>query len=163
MKRFTTILVGTTLLAGTAAAVVPVLADGHGGPGGCRHEFGQIVHGGFGISDMSIEHLATRLDLSKDQLASVRGIADKERPQVRKLLDEITANHDKLRALRGQESPDEAQLRGTADAQGKAIADMIVLRAHVRVEIDKVLTADQRKKLHHMDRGWGRHMERDAL
>ncbi len=37
-----------------------------------------------------------------------------------------------------------------SEAQGKTLADMIVLRKKMRADVDKVLTEDQRQKLHEM-------------
>jgi Spy/CpxP family protein refolding chaperone len=106
--------------------------------------------GGYGGPGAGIERMARRLDLSGKQLASVRAVEDKNRPQLRSLRDQMAANHQHLRQLAKQQTLDTGKLRSVADDQGKAIADMIVLRAEMRAEIDKILTDKQRDKLHHM-------------
>ena len=146
MKRLRTTLMVTALAAGGLAAAVPVFANAHGhGDRGCGH----MSHmGGYGSPGAGIERMARHLDLTGDQLTAVRAIEDKNRPQLRSLRDQMSANHRQLREL--AQAPDAGKLRSVADAQGKAIADMIVLRAEMRMEIDKVLTDKQREKLHHM-------------
>ena len=150
MKRLSSKLIVTTLVVGGLAAAVPVFAHSHGERGCGRMD----RMGGYGNPEVGIEHMTKRLDLSKEQLTSVRSIVDKNRPQLRSLRDQMATNHKKLRELAKDAAPDTGQLRIIADAQGKAIADMIVLRTEMRTEIDKVLTDKQRDKLHHM-RGKG--------
>ena len=146
MNRLRSKLILTTLMVGGLGMAVPVLAHSHG-ERGCGH----MSHMGvYGDPEARIVHMAKRLDLSADQLASVRSIVDKARPQLRSLRDQMAANHKQLRKLDKDATPDAGQLRSIADAQGKAIADMIVLRTDMRSEIDKVLTDKQREKLHHM-------------
>lgn len=152
MKRSRSTLIVTALVAGGLTAAVPVFANPHGhGERGC----GYMGHmGGYGDTGAGIERLARHLDLTGDQLTAVRAIEDKHRAQLRDLRDRMRANHKQLRALAKAQTPDAGQLKTVADAQGKAIADMIVLRGEMRVEVDKVLTDKQREKLRHM-RGKG--------
>lgn len=154
MNRYVSKAVMATLLAGGLAAAVPVFAYGHYGHPGCGHKAHGAMGGGEGYSEIRIEHMAKRLDLTKDQLASVRSIVDKHRAQLRAVLDQLAENRSRLRAFAAESAPDEAKLRTTADRQGKAIADLIVIRTEMKAQINKVLTDDQRKKMRPMRRDW---------
>jgi Spy/CpxP family protein refolding chaperone len=147
MKRPSSKLIVTTLIAAGAVVAVPVFAHGHGG--GCGPMSHAGAFGAYGDTEAGIERMAHHLDLTKDQLSAVRAIVDKDRPQLRALLDQLAGNHRQLRELKKQSPLDEGQLRTLADAQGKAIADMTVLRTEMRADIDKVLTEEQRQKMEH--------------
>lgn len=94
-----------------------------------------------------IERVAEWLDLSTDQRASVRAIEDKYRPQLRSMRDRLRDSGKALREAAAQSTPDEAKVRMLADAQGKAMADMIVLRTRMFGEMRLLLTDTQRAKL----------------
>ena len=111
------------------------------------HEMSFRGHGGFGDSDRMIERMAATLNLSKEQRDAMYAIVDKARPQTRELRDRLIETHKQLRALKQQGTPNESEVRKLADAQGKAIADMIVLRTKVQTEIRGVLTDAQRQQL----------------
>ncbi len=150
MNKITVAIIGAALIGATAAVAAPVFARGDGADH-CRHT---AFHRGFGMAgdlDGRIERMAHKLGLSKDQVASLRAIADKARPQSRDIRDRMADAHRALDTLRKGINPDETQLSAAADAQGKAIADMIVLQAATRAQIDKVLTPEQLKK-------WRSHM-----
>lgn len=94
-----------------------------------------------------IERMAQWLDLSAEQRTSVRAIEDKYRTQLRSLRDRMTDSRKALREATAQSEPDDTKVRMLADAQGKAMADMIVLRTRMLVEMQLVLTDAQRAKL----------------
>lgn len=94
-----------------------------------------------------IERMAEWLDLSADQRTSVRAIEDKYRPQLRSLRDRMTDSRKALREATAQSAPDDAKVRMLADAQGKAMAAMIVLRTRMFGEMRLLLTDTQRAKL----------------
>jgi Spy/CpxP family protein refolding chaperone len=104
-------------------------------------------HGGVGDSDRLVERLAARLDLSKAQRDALYAILDQARPQERVLREQLLEAHQQLRALRQQDAPQEVEVRKLADAQAKAIADLIVLRTKVQLQIRGVLTQAQRRQL----------------
>jgi len=134
-----------------------------GGAHGCRdgsHATSFEGHrGGYGDSDRMIGHMASSLNLSKQQRDAMYAIADKARPQTRALRDRLAETHKQLRALTQQGTPKESEVRKLADAQGKAIADMIVLHTKVRTEILGVLTDAQRQQL---DQWRGKHGRRTS-
>ena len=94
-----------------------------------------------------IERMAQWLDLSADQRTSVHAIEDKYRPQLRSLRDQMTDSRKALREAAAQPVPDDAKVRMLADAQGKGVAEMIVLRARMFGEMRSLLTETQRAKL----------------
>jgi Spy/CpxP family protein refolding chaperone len=122
-------------------------------PGGAQscprggHAMGFAGHGGYGDSDRMVERLAARLNVSKQQRDAMYAVVDKARPQERALRDQLIETHRQLRALQLQGTPKESEVRKLADAQGKAIAEMIVLRARVQADIRGVLTDAQRQQL----------------
>lgn len=133
-------------------------------PGGAQscprggHAMGFKGHGGYADSDRMIERLSATLNLSNQQRDAMYAIADKARPQTRALRDQLVETHKQLRALKQQGTPNESEVRKLADAQGKAIADMIVLRTKVQTEIRGVLTDAQRQQLDQ----WREHRGRPA-
>jgi Spy/CpxP family protein refolding chaperone len=90
--------------------------------------------------------LADRLGLSKAQRGSLNTIDDKYRPELRDLRE---LRSDNRKALARMDASD-ARLQELAEAQGKAIADMIVLRKSMRADVDRVLTDEQRQQLREM-------------
>lgn len=142
------LLVVVAITGAVGAGLAYVLPPGgaqscpHGG-----HTMGFGDHGGYADPDRMIERMAASLNLSKAQRDAMYAIVDKARPQTRELRDKLAANHKQLRALTQQGAPKESEVRQLADAQGKAIADMIVLRTKVRTEIRGVLTEAQRQQL----------------
>lgn len=118
-------------IAAAALAALPAYAQPF--PGG--HRCGAGEHG--------VESMARHLDLSKAQRQALRDIEDKYRPRQREVRDRLD---DTRQAMAGLKAGD-AKLREAADAHGKAVADMIVLRAQVREDMDQVLTDAQREKL----------------
>ena len=102
------------------------------------------------------ERMADRLNLSSDQTAALRAIEDKYRPGLRDAVDRL---RDSRRALAQVDPADAGNLRAIADARGKAVADMIVMRVQMRGEVHAVLTEQQRKRMQEMlhrghDGGW---------
>ena len=123
----------------------------------CMHgarSMGFTGHDGYSDPDRRIDRMADSLNLTKAQRDAMRAIVDKARPQTRELRDKLAENHKQLRALMQQDVPKENEVRQLAEDQGRAIAEMIVLRTKVRTEIRGVLTDAQREQLQQ------RHQER---
>ena len=134
--------VKSVLIAATLIGSV-VATTAHAGMG-CGHE----RHGQRGMdSDHRINRMADRLELSAEQRDKVRAIADKSRPALRAVHDKMQENRKSMRALMQQEKPADAELRKLADARGKLVAEMTVLRARMKSDIHAVLTPEQRDKL----------------
>ena len=152
MKHTTTTVIISAVLAGSLAAAIPAFARGTGPQGDCGHDRGGMT-GMRGDPEARIEHMTRRLNLDDKQRDAVRAIVDKHRAEMRTLHDKMTDNRKQLRALTAQGNADEAKVRALADAQGKNMADMIMLHTRVQSEIDKVLTPAQREQLQKQHRG----------
>ncbi|HKJ22474.1 MAG TPA: Spy/CpxP family protein refolding chaperone [Gammaproteobacteria bacterium] len=161
-------LMAALMLGAGVAAAGPVLADRDAGHGGCGHKLHAGMPHAFGYSEAKIEHMAKRLDLTGEQVSSLRKLVDNNRPRLRKALDQMAESRGQIRSSVKGGKVDDAQLRTAADNQGKAVAEMIVLRVQMKEAIDKLLTDAQRKKMHHMmmyrdhsplGRGWGDHAD----
>jgi Spy/CpxP family protein refolding chaperone len=150
MNRTTkTLLLAATLAGGLATAAayaVPPAAGPCGGYGARGAGFGGPGMGAGMGPGGRIERMADMLDLTKEQRDKVRAIVDKARPETRALRDKLTDNRKQLQAATQQGGKD-AEVRKLADAQGKLMADMIVLRTRVHGEISAVLTPAQREQL----------------
>jgi Spy/CpxP family protein refolding chaperone len=136
-KSVVTAALITTLVAGLASGAASAHRGGFGGEG-----FGHGMGEGHGM-----ERMAEGLDLSASQRTSMRAIEDKYRPQMRTLHDQMSDSRKALRDLTAQGKPDESKVRSLADAQGKAMADSIVLRTRMFGEMQQLLTEAQRAKL----------------
>jgi Spy/CpxP family protein refolding chaperone len=132
------------MLAAAALASGLMTASAFAFPGrGCSDG----IHGRGWGDGHGTERMAEWLDLSTDQRTSVRAIEDKYRPQLRSLRGRMTETRKALIAATTQPRPNDAQVRMLADAQGKAMADMIVLRTRMFGEMRLLLTDAQRTKL----------------
>lgn len=141
MNRRTSIVTAalvTTLVAGLASGAASAHRGGFGGGDGFGHGMG----GGRGI-----ERMADWLDVTPAQRTSIRAIEDKYRPQMRTLRDQMADSRKALRDLSTQAKPDESKVRTLADAQGKAMSELIVLRTRMFGEMQQLLTDAQRAKL----------------
>ena len=141
-------------IAAIALSGQPVLAhdfDDFDHGGNCRHEHAAMA--GHYLGPEISARLAHRLGLSPEQRQALEAIGDKHRPELRQLRDTLGDNG---RALRKAQA-DDPKLAELAGAQGKAIADMIVLHKQIRAEVDKVLTDQQREKLDMMRQHAWRH------
>ncbi|HUW29909.1 MAG TPA: Spy/CpxP family protein refolding chaperone [Sulfuriferula sp.] len=142
MKKDTLTILMTTLLAGVLEATSAYAHPwaGEARMGGCHHAYQHAREARF-------YRMGKRLGLTKEQRTAVRAIVEQHRPRMRALRDAQAESRRQLMAISATGNPDTAQVRALADMQGKAIADMIVLRVQMRSEINKILTEEQRKKL----------------
>ncbi len=147
------VVMGITGAIGTSLAHAIPPGGAHGCSSGA-HTMAFKGHEGYGDPDRMIEHMAASLNLSKEQRDAMYAIVDRARPQTRELHDRLAENHKQLHALMQQDAPKDSEVSKLADAQGKAIANMIVLRTKVRMEIRGVLTDAQRQQL---DQWFGQH------
>ncbi len=89
------------------------------------------------------ERFADRLDLSQDQRKALDDIADKYRSDLSDL-QQLMADNSRMLAKMQAGDP---KLQESAEAQGKTIADLIIVHKKIRADVDKVLTDAQREKL----------------
>lgn len=143
MNKTTAAFLITALAAvGIATAVADDGWPGHGEhPGShCKNR-----HMGHDV-DGHLAHMTEQLDLTPDQRVQVRAILDQAQPALDELRARMGENRKQLQALTQTEAPGDAAIRALADDQGKLKAEMIVQRSRVQVEINKVLTPDQREQ-----------------
>lgn len=154
MNKFTTTLLVAALAAGGATLVGA--DDGWRGHG--EHQGAQCKDKHMGMdADVRIESMTEHLGLTPDQQVQVRAILDQAQPALKDLRDKMGENRKQLQALTQAEAADEAAVRALADQQGKLKAEMIVQRSRMQVEINKVLTPEQREQWKDMrpSEGWG--------
>jgi Spy/CpxP family protein refolding chaperone len=101
-----------------------------------------------GGDERHLERMTDRLGLNDAQRAAVRTALDQSRPQLREIQDKLRANRQALRDLTAADTLDENRVRQLAQEQGQLHAEMIVQRTRVRSEIHKVLTPEQRERMH---------------
>lgn len=140
MRIHKTILAASMVALGLLGQPVLSLAHegGHSSPPGhgCSRSGSEMGEHGF-------ERMAVRLNMSAEQRQALKAIDAKYRPEMVELRQLSKDNRD---ALDKMEATD-PRLREVAEAQGKTMADMTVLRKKMHAEMDKVLTDAQRKQL----------------
>jgi len=148
MNKLATAAIASVMLAGGASMA---LADSDRGEG--RYEMGHhgyerhgYEHHGYGKGCGSIDRMADALNLDEKQVAKMRAIKDKYRPQKQALRDKSRENRKAMRALMDKDTVKESDIRKLADARGKIKADMIVLKGKMKLEMREVLTKEQRAK-----------------
>jgi Spy/CpxP family protein refolding chaperone len=156
-RSIKTLLIAAAVAGGVAATAVYAAPPGGGcGYGNYGAGFGPGMGGRGGMdSEVHVDRLAARLDLSTEQRDQVRAIVDKARPETRALRDKLTDNRQQLHALMRQGNAKESEIRKLAEAQGKLQADMMVQRAKVHNAINAVLTPEQREQFQQMGPGRG--------
>jgi Spy/CpxP family protein refolding chaperone len=156
MKRRNAII--ATILVGTLATVAvagTANAFPGGGGGGCRHghgaHHGMGMGGGFaGGPEGRIMRMADKLNLNKEQREKVWKIVDSQRSAAREKMYSMMESRKALReASRGKDF-DAKKIRSLADAQGKTIADLMVMKAETMHQIRGVLTPEQQAQLDKM-------------
>ena len=85
-------------------------------------------------------------DEQKEQKEEIKGIMEDLRDKVKPVLDEIKTVGDEERAVLDAETLDEAGLENLIDKNISYINEILDLRGDAFVEIEKVLTPEQREK-----------------
>ena len=116
----------------------PPPGGGPGGPGMRMRGPGGPMGFGPGFRD---------LDLSDDQKAQLKSIADSHRDEFRAAGEKVRAIRESMRALVDAESINESAIRAKSAEIAAAEADMLILNAKVRKESMQILTAEQLAKL----------------
>jgi len=87
------------------------------------------------------------LDLTEDQRAQLKSIAESHRDEFRAAGEKARAAHDGMQALVDADAIDEAAIRAKSAEIAAADADVMILNAKVRKESMQVLTPEQLAKL----------------
>ena len=140
MKRYTIALLA---LVSRATFSTVALAE-RGGP---PVPFGAGPGFGFGGPGLMLEHMADHLDLDDAQRETVQNIVEAARPELEALREQVRANREALRALDATDPAYSTELNNIALSNGQLATEGTLLFTRLRVEIDAVLTEEQREKL----------------
>ena len=154
-NRFKTSLaatVATLMLAGAVPALIahqdqsqerrgpgPRMGGGPGGPGGPG---GQMRGGPMGLGPAFHE-----LDLTDDQKAQLKTIAESHRDEFRAAGLKVGVAREAMRALIEADQIDEGAIRAKSAEVAAAEADVAILNARVRQQSMQILTSEQQAKL----------------
>jgi protein CpxP len=138
----------TSLAAGfvalTMAVAAPMVMAGDTQPRrGERPGIGGPMRGGA----MGAGREYRRLDLSDDQKAQIKTIAESHQAEFKAVRDKVRAAREGLRTLLQAETLDEAAVRAKSVEVAAAEADVAILGAKVRAQTQQVLTAEQLQQL----------------
>ena len=111
---------------------------GFGGPGGPGMRRGGPM--GFGPE-------FRQLDLTDDQKAQLKSIAESHRDEFRAASEKARAAHDGMQALVEADSINESAIRAKSAEIAAAEAEVMILNAKVRQESMQILTSEQQQKL----------------
>jgi protein CpxP len=114
-------------------------AGGPGGPGG------QMRRGPGG--PMGLGPGFGQLDLTDDQKAQLKTIAESHRDEFQAAGQKIGAAREAMRTLMTADAIDESAIRAKSAEVAAAEADLMILNAKVRKESQQVLTSEQLAKL----------------
>jgi len=114
------------------------------GPG-----FGGPPPGGMGMrrGPMGFGPEFRELDLTEDQKAQLKSIAESHRDEFRAAGEKARAAHDGMEALVDADSINESAIRAKSAEIAAAEAEVMILNAKVRQESMQVLTSEQQQKL----------------
>ena len=148
MKKSFKTLLATALVVSSLGIAGQVAAMPYGGgPDGCMRGGQKMGPGGKGFN---VERMTRKLNLTDEQSTQVQAIVDGYSEQMTDLRTKMQENRETLREFARQTPFDEAEVRKLADEQGDLKADMIVLRAQQRSEINAILTDEQREQMQSM-------------
>ena len=111
---------------------------GFGGPGGPGMRRGGPMGFGPGFRE---------LDLTDDQKAQLKSIAESHHDEFRAAGEKARAAHDGMQALVEADSINEAAIRAKSAEIAAAEAEVMILNAKVRQESMQILTSEQQQKL----------------
>jgi len=146
-RRFKTSLAAGLAVVLLAGAATMLAQDGPqrrgpgprmGGPGGPMG--GGPMRGGFGPGFGA-------LDLTDDQKAQLKSIADSHQDEFRQAGQKVGAAREAMRTLIEGDTLDESAIRAKSAEVAAAEAEMAILNAKVRQQSLQVLTSEQQAKL----------------
>ena len=149
--RFKTSLAAALAVVTIAAAAPMLIAQDQPqrrqGPG-----FGGPPPGGPGMPGMRRGPMGfgpelRELDLTDDQKAQLKSIAESHRDEFRAAGEKARAAHDGMQALVEADSINESAIRAKSAEIAAAEAEVMILNAKVRQESMQILTSEQQQKL----------------
>lgn len=139
--------------AGLALALPMAMAAGSGGPGGCGDGRGAPGRRGaeFGpagrLPGEQPPPYLRALNLSEAQRDKVFDILHGQAPALRDKAKALHQAEEELRRLTAGPDYSEARARALADAAGRLLADLTLIRARTDRQVFELLTPEQRKQL----------------
>jgi len=113
---------------------------GFRGPGFGKH------HGGFG----NIERLAGKLDLSENQVNTIKAERLKTQKQAIQLHADLQVARLELRDMMGDGKPDENKVKQQVEKMGELHTSLMLTRVQGRLKMKEILTEEQLGKLKEM-------------
>ena len=145
----TSLAVGLALL--TMATAAPILVAVNAEQRGQGPGVGGPPPGGPGMrgpgGPMGFGRGFRELDLTEEQRAQLKSIAESHRDEFNAAGQKARAAHDGMQALLEADTIDEAAIRAKSTEVAAAEAEVMILNAKVRHESLQILTADQLTKL----------------
>ncbi len=111
---------------------------------------GEPMHGPMGMHRGAPMMLLRGLDLSDAQRDQVFKIFHEQAPAVHEQMKQVRQARENLMKLAAADRFDEAQARGAADAQAKALSTLAVMHAQTVHRVRDVLTPEQRARMDQM-------------
>jgi len=138
MKKFTVVITVVVLMVAFGMSFAAQ------GPGGRR---GGGPFGEFGNGAPLLGYIARHLDLTDEQKAEVKKIAEAERAMMQPIHEQMRKNRTALQEATKDGQFNETEVTQLAQEQGQLMAQMIVSRERVKSQVYKILTPEQREKL----------------
>ena len=106
------------------------------------------------MSGNRFEKITDKLDLTSDQKAKIKTIKMQTKEKLKPKFTEMHANRIQLNELANADVLDESKIDSVINQQKDLLGSVIKMRVMTRNEISKVLTAEQKSKLHGMIAKW---------
>ena len=142
-KLVTTLLLGSIALGGMTVASAD---SGYSERGEHNQKYCNKGKKGKGFA-ARIERMTKNLGLSEEQVKKMHEVEAKFHPQMQSLREKMRATRTELREVMHADNIDQNAVKKLAKQQGDLKAEKIVLRSQMRVEINKLLTTEQRTKM----------------
>jgi protein CpxP len=126
----------TFLLASSLAFGIPTFVDAE-----------PLGHAAGGMHEMRALRWLRQLDLTEAQRDQIFSIFHDQAPATREQMKLVRRAREALRRAALAPGFDRAQARSLADAEGKALSGMALMRAETMSRVAAILTPEQRKKL----------------
>ncbi len=106
--------------------------------------------------------IARALDLTDDQKARIKGVLKSHAPEIEAQMKASASARRLLHEAVAAQPVDEAAIRASAQELGRVHGEGAVLFAHIRTEIEPILTPEQREKIQRFQQRMCRHGESAA-
>ena len=146
-----------TLMISTLFGLMTILGAGaaQAGPGHGRHGHGKHGHGKFG--GMMCPKMIESLGLNAKQQAEIKQLKAEMKEDTKGIHDQLKNMREQLHALWNADQPDEAAILELQRKMDPLRSQLRERRTEFRLDMMRVLTAEQRKQFKSMKKGgdWG--------